>query len=104
MRKSVIYFHKEVAGILIEEEKNQNYLFVYDSGYSGKPVSLTMPVEQREFRYDRFPSFFDGLLPEGVQLEGLLRHRKIDRDDYFEQLIATGSDLVGAVTVEAYNE
>lgn len=104
MRKALVYFHLKVAGTLIEEEKNRNYLFVYDTAYSGEPVSLTMPVEEGEFRYNRFPPFFDGLLPEGVQLEGLLSHRKIDRYDFFEQLLATGSDLVGAVTVEALDE
>ncbi|WP_235893039.1 HipA N-terminal domain-containing protein, partial [Flavobacterium franklandianum] len=40
------------------------------------------------------------LLPEGVMLEGLLRIVKIDKKDYFSQLIATGNDLVGAVTVK----
>ncbi len=30
------------------------------------------------------PPFFDGLLPEGAQLEGLLRLRKIDREKYHE--------------------
>jgi serine/threonine-protein kinase HipA len=34
-------------------------------------------------------------------LEGLLRIGKIDKKDYFSQLIATGSDLVGSVTVKA---
>ena len=33
-------------------------------------------------------------------LDGLLRQRKIDKDDYFSQLLAVGKDLVGAVTVE----
>jgi serine/threonine-protein kinase HipA len=33
-------------------------------------------------------------------LEGLLRIAKIDQKDYFSQLIATGNDLVGAVTVK----
>ena len=58
-----------------------------------------MPVEQREFDYDRFPPFFDGLLPEGWQLEALLRSAKLDRRDYMGQLLAVGSDTVGAVTV-----
>jgi len=39
-------------------------------------------------------------LPEGIQLEGLLKIRKIDRADYFSQLMAVGNDMVGAVTVE----
>jgi serine/threonine-protein kinase HipA len=33
-------------------------------------------------------------------LEGLLKIAKIDKRDYFSQLIATGNDLVGAVTVK----
>ena len=53
------------------------------------------------FLFDTFPPFFDGLLPEGFQLEALLRRRKLDRDDKFGQLIAVGADTVGAVTVEA---
>ena len=32
-------------------------------------------------------------------LDGLLRQRKIDRDDLFGQLVAVGEDVVGAVTV-----
>ncbi len=104
MRQAKILLYGIEAGVLIEEKKNRDYLFRYNSDYSGEPISLTMPVEKREFRFNNFPSFFDGLLPEGVQLDGLLRNRKIDRDDYFKQLIATGSDLVGAVTVEAINE
>ena len=33
-------------------------------------------------------------------LDGLLRQRKIDKEDYLSQLFAVGKDLVGAVTVE----
>ena len=32
-------------------------------------------------------------------LEGLLRQRKLDRDDLFAQLMAVGEEVVGAVTV-----
>lgn len=100
MRKAKVFMHKSLAGYLIEEEKNIKYLFYYGDNYKGEPVSLTMPVEIKEFYFNSFPPFFDGLLPEGIQLDGLLRIKKIDKDDYFSQLIATGSDLVGAVCVE----
>jgi HipA-like protein len=34
-------------------------------------------------------------------LEGLLQSRKINRRDFFSQLLAVGADTVGAVTIEA---
>ena|SRR5690625_5127819 len=99
MRKANVYMHGQKAGILIEEEKGEWYRFVYDDQYEGPPISVTIPVAQREFEYDRFPPFFEGLLPEGVNLEMLLRTKKIDRGDEFAQLMAVGEDTVGAVTI-----
>lgn len=100
MRKAKVYIHNELAGYLTEMEKNKAYIFSYVDTYHGNPVSLAMPVEEKEFSYPAFPPFFDGLLPEGIQLDGLLRIRKIDKNDYFGQLMAVGADLVGAITVE----
>ncbi len=100
MRKAKVYMHTKLAGYLTEVEKNKKYKFSYDDNFKGNPISLTMPVKIKEFYFNSFPPFFDGLLPEGIQLDGLLRIKKIDRDDYFSQLMATGADLVGAVSVE----
>lgn len=100
MRTAEVYMHNKLAGYLTEVERNKKYKFTYDDNYNGDPISLTMPVEFKEFIFNSFPPFFDGLLPEGIQLDGLLRFKKIDKDDYFSQLIATGADLVGAVSVE----
>lgn len=102
MRKAIIKIHDQKAGILIEEN-HQNYVFQYDKNYQGPVVSLTMSLVEKNYHYEKFPPFFEGLLPEGIQLEGLLKKYKIDKQDYFQQLIQTGSDLVGAITVEAYN-
>jgi len=88
------------AGILEERNRGTEYIFRYHRAYGGPPVSLTMPTKEHEYEFNRFPPFFDGVLPEGVMLDGLLRQRKIDRNDLFSQLLAVGSDLVGAVTVE----
>jgi serine/threonine-protein kinase HipA len=91
--------HNQVAGTLSEIEKNRRYRFSYLDDYEGPAISLTLPTTQRDYEFTGFPPFFDGLLPEGFQLESLLRKRKIDRDDLFSQLITVGQDLVGAVTV-----
>lgn len=104
MRKAKIYLHGREAGLLIEEKKNSRYRFLYREDYSGPPVSVTMPLKQCVYEYDRFPPFFEGLLPEGVNLEMLLRSKKIDRNDPFSQLMAVGEDTVGAVTVREVDE
>lgn len=104
MRKAEVSMHGLPAGILEEIEPGKKYRFAYFEKYSGPSVALTMPVDEKEFVFDRFPPFFDGLLPEGLLLEGLLRQRKIDKHDYLSQLIAVGNELVGAVTVQENKE
>lgn len=101
MRRAKVYNFGRYAGELVEVEKGRSYRFEYDRGYDGEPISLSMPVSQRLYEYGAFPPFFDGLLPEGVQLEALIRLTKTDRDDLFSQLVIVGKDLVGSVTVEA---
>jgi len=98
MRKAKVFNFGKIAGYLLE--KNGKYIFLYEDNYSGQPVSLSMPLEKKEYVFDGFPPFFDGLLPEGTQLEALLRLSKIDRTDLFSQLLLVGKDLVGSVTVE----
>ena len=100
MRKARVYVKGTEAGILTELVQGREYLFEYREGYSGPVVSCTMPVIKRTYEFREFPPFFDGLLPEGIQLEGLLKIRKIDKNDYFSQLVAVGEDMVGAVTVK----
>jgi serine/threonine-protein kinase HipA len=100
MRRAEVSMHGLPAGVLEEIEAGKKFRFAYYESYDGPSVSLTMPVEGEEFLFDRFPPFFDGLLPEGLLLEGLLKQCKIDKYDYFSQLVAVGNDLVGAVTIK----
>ncbi|MDD4190040.1 MAG: HipA N-terminal domain-containing protein [Mangrovibacterium sp.] len=100
MRTAKVYISDVEAGILTELDFGKKYRFEYKENYKGSPVSLTMPVNQSVYEFDSFPPFFDGLLPEGYQLEGLLKFAKIDRNDLFSQLLAVGDDMVGHVTVK----
>lgn len=99
MRKTEVLVNGIKAGIL-KELKGGKYQFTYFDDYHGAPVSLTMPLTNKVYNFDRFPPFFEGLLPEGVMLEALLRKYKIDRNDYFGQLIIVGHDVVGSITIE----
>ena len=100
MRKAKIFVKGVEAGILSELRQNSEYVFEYSDSYEGSGISLTMPTKVKVYKFNQFPPFFDGLLPEGIQLEGLLKIRKIDRHDCFSQLIAVGDDLIGVVTVK----
>ncbi len=104
MRRAKVYVKGIEAGILIEVEKGKEYVFEYLDQYNGLVGSRTMPINGKSFKYNKFPPFFDGLLPEGIQLEGLLKIKKIDKNDYFSQLMAVGEDMVGAVTVKEITE
>jgi serine/threonine-protein kinase HipA len=99
MRRAEVFVHNISAGYFEEKQKGEEYIFIYHENYSGEPVSLTMPLRKKIFNSKNIFPFFEGLLPEGPQLESLLRIMKIDRDDLFGQLIAVGQDTVGAVTI-----
>ncbi len=99
MRQARVKVHGNDAGILKELPGN-HYQFSYHLDYCDAPVSLTMPISARVYSFEKFPPFFEGLLPEGVLLEAILRKNKLDKNDYFGQLLVVGHDVVGAVTIE----
>lgn len=100
MRKAKVFVNGIDAGVL-EESDEADYKFSYHEEYNDAPVSLTMPLNKRHYEFKHFPPFFEGLLPEGVMLDGLLRKHKLDKSDLFGQLTQVGQDLVGAVTIES---
>jgi len=100
MRKAEIYQQGKFAGTLVELDRN-HYRFDYAPGYSGEPISLALPVREAAYHFDTFPPVFEGLLPEGAQLEALLRQYKIDKGDMFQQLLTVGEDVVGSLTVRS---
>ncbi|CAN5474644.1 HipA N-terminal domain-containing protein [soil metagenome] len=97
-RRAAVYQQGELAGY-VEATGDGGWRFTYRDEYAGQAVSLTMPVRQEAYSFASFPAVFEGLLPEGPQLEALLRKHKIDRTDAFRQLVTVGGDLVGSLTV-----
>jgi len=104
MRKAKVFVKGVEAGTLTELSQGKEYVFEYLEDYNGLEVSRTMMTHKRNYTYNKFPPFFEGLLPEGVQLDGLLKIRKIDKDDLFSQLVAVGDELVGVITLEEVME
>ena len=102
-RCAAVYQLGKPAGQL-QELPEGCWRFVYNPDYRGLPISLTMPVRHEPYDFKNFPAVFDGLLPEGLQLEALLRKHKIDRNDLFKQLVTVGEDMVGSLVVRPIEE
>ena len=97
MRAAQINQHGIPAGTL-EELTDGAWRVSYFPDYNGPPLSLTLPTAAQTRDFPTFPPVFEGLLPEGIQLEAILRQQKIDRHDYFALLMVVGTDLVGSLT------
>lgn len=108
MRKCTVKINGIEAGVLTENDNPREYVFRYLKDYLDKKlpaVSLSMPLQEGEYRsHILFPYFFN-LLSEGENraMQSSLLH--IDKDDDFGILLATAQyDTVGAVTVTPINE
>jgi len=108
MRKAEVYRNSDLAGLLIQENKN-SYVFRYDEIYFSNrempAISLTLPKKQQEYRSEFLFPFFFSMLSEGVNRKLQLKQLKIDETDYFALLIETATvDTVGAVTLKPITE
>ena len=102
MRKAKVYMHNELAGLLTEDE--EGYSFKYDENYmtrpAAKPVSLTLPLQDKTFVSKTMIPFFDGLIPEGWLLEIAEKNWKLNSRDRMGLLLACCKDCIGAVSIE----
>ena len=96
MRKANIFFSDKLAGVLVEDD---GYYFEYDPNYKGQPISLTMPLEDKNFHSNVLFPFFDGLIPEGKLLELGSKAYNISPLDRMGLLLALCHDSIGAVSV-----
>ena len=72
LRRAEIFQSGILAGYL-EEAQDGGWGFAYVDGYAEIPISLTLPVRKEPYVFEAFPAVLDGLLPEGEQLEALLK-------------------------------
>ena len=97
-RHAEVFQLGELAGHLTERPGG-GWAFTYLDDYAGPPISLTMPMRPEPYEFAALPPALEGLLPEGLQLESLLKTHKINRHDTFRQLVTVGADLVGSLTI-----
>lgn len=100
-RKGYVYIQNIFAGII--SETDEGYLFVYDEEYlcrkDAVAVSLTLPLEKREYQSAILFPFFDGLIPEGWLLGVVRRNWKIEPNDRFGLLLSVCRDCIGDVRI-----
>jgi len=88
------------AGFLEELDRGKKYRFKYNTDYKGDPISLTMPIEKNIYDFTDIPPFFDGLLPEELRIQQLLKIKKLDRNDILSLLTSLGKNLKGNIEAE----
>ena len=100
-RKADVYVQRHYAGKL--SETDEGYSFIYDNDYLNLddplPVSLTMPVTEKQYFSKVLFTFFDGIIPEGWLLDIVTRNWKVDYKDRFGLLLLTCRDCIGNVSV-----
>ena len=105
-RTAYVYVRDTFAGIL--KETDAGYSFIYDNDYinSQNPtaVSLTLPLQEKEYTTKTLFSFFDGLIPEGWLLDIVVHNWKIDRKDRFGLLLVACRDSIGNVQIRREKE
>lgn len=100
-RTAFVYVREAFAGTL--KETDSGYSFLYDPNYLQDPeasvVSLTLPKKSEAYESKALFSFFDGLIPEGWQLNIVTQNWKIDESDRFALLLVACRDCIGNVSV-----
>ena len=101
MRRAEIKINRVLAGWLSQDENG--YHFQYAPAYlhskEAKPVSLTLPIQEKVFTSKVLFPFFDGLIPEGWLLNLAEINWKLNPRDRMGLLLACCMDCIGAVSV-----
>jgi serine/threonine-protein kinase HipA len=106
MRKAQVYYKDELAGHIMESD--DGYIFFYDKEYAAKPqskpISLTLPLQDKPYLSKVLFPFFDGLIPEGWLLEIAINNWKIQHNDRFGLLLTLCKDCIGCVSIHSMDK
>ena len=104
MDRAKVYRNYDLAGRLTRTDEG-TYVFRYEDAYyydTTKPaISLTLSKARQEYKSKNLFPFFFNMLSEGANRRLQCRQLRIDENDSFSLLLATGGvDTIGAVTVK----
>ena len=98
-----VLFNQTKAGSLIR--RGESIEFLYDQDYldssTSLPISRLFPLFAIKYTSNKLHPFFKGLCAQGWYREAQLKIDNLDKNDDFTTLAVNGSDLVGAVEIEA---
>lgn len=105
-RSALIKYNRTTAGRL--SKSSTGYVFTYDTEYlrisGSRPVSVTLPLREEPYQSKLLFPVFINMLSEGANKSMQCRMLKIDENDYFGLLLATGADSVGPISIQPINE
>ncbi len=104
MQKGKVFRNNILAGYIIKFSENE-YSFVYAKEYlnkeDAKPISLTFPLQEEEFKSNYLFPFFYNLLAEGSLKDIQCKELRIDKNDDFSRLLLTTKEnTIGSITIE----
>ena len=86
---------------------SDNAEFSYDEEYlhsrDARPISISLPLEEKSFDAQKTRNFFEGLLPEGFTRRCVASWLHKDETDYLAILSGLGRECLGAISVVEEN-
>jgi serine/threonine-protein kinase HipA len=101
MENLSIYWGEEQVGTLTRHTRGR-VTFQYSSPWLckiGRPISLSLPCQERRYPPEISTSFFENLLPENNSRTILAFNNRFDRDDTYAFLSNFGEDCAGALSI-----
>ena len=104
LEKLEVYKGTELAGSLSRSQRGSVFAF-NEAFFSKENKGISIHLNGDRATYvsygDSLPTFFAGLLPEGLRLKALISNIKTSEDDLFSILAAIGSQCIGDINVFA---
>ena len=102
-----IRLRNEKVGVLTKE-RDKSFLFKYDGQYLAKKeaiaISISFPLEGKEFKSQQLHPFFDNLIMEGWLLNQTEKKFHIDKKNRWGLLMLAGANPIGAVSIHALDD
>ncbi len=81
--------------------------FQYSDEYRksiGRPISISLPLQEESFSAVQTAAFFEGLLPEGFTRKTVAQWMHVDEGDYLSILHGLGRECLGALCITSEGE